>query len=56
MSDIEVTDHEKSTLSDREKLQATYNDLLELQGQTDQVPLATALDAVGSALAALSRS
>lgn len=38
-----------------ESLRATYNDLLALQGQADQVPLTTALDAVGSALAALSR-
>ena len=37
---------------DREKLQATYNDVLAMQDQTDQVPLATALDAVGAALAA----
>lgn len=31
-------------------LQAIYNDLLELQGQTDHVPLTIALDAVGAAL------
>lgn len=31
-------------------LQATYNDLLALQDQTDQVPLTVALDAVGAAL------
>lgn len=47
---------QKADQYDREKLQATYNDLLALQDQTDQVPLATALDAVGGALAALSRS
>lgn len=34
----------------RESLQATYNDLLALQDQTDTVPLATALDAVALAL------
>jgi hypothetical protein len=47
---------QKADQYDREKLQATYNDLLALQDQTDQIPLATALDAVGAALAALSRS
>jgi hypothetical protein len=34
-------------------LQATYNDLLALQDQTDHVPLTTALDAVGAAIHAL---
>lgn len=34
-------------------LQATYNDLLALQDQTDQVPLTIALDAVGAALRSL---
>ena len=38
---------------DREKLQAVYNDLLALQDQTDQLPLAKALDAVGLALSLL---
>jgi hypothetical protein len=47
---------QKADQYDREKLQATYNDLLALQDQTDQIPLATALDAVGAALAALSRT
>jgi hypothetical protein len=47
---------QKADQYDREKLQATYNDLLALQDQTDQIPLATALDAVGAALAAVSRS
>ncbi len=46
----------KLRTTEMEKLQATYNDLLALQDQTDQVPLATALDAVGAALAALPRS
>jgi hypothetical protein len=38
------------------ELQATYNDLLALQDQTNHIPLSQALDVVGGALAALSRS
>lgn len=44
---------QKADQYDREKLQATYNDLLALQDQTDKIPLTQALDAVGFALAAL---
>lgn len=39
-----------------ERLQATYNDLLELQDRSDQIPLSQALDAVGLALKVPSRS
>ena len=47
-----MTDDRYSPVT-KSDLQATYNDLLALQDQTDQVPLTTALDAVGAALRSL---
>jgi len=47
-----MTDDRSSPVT-KSDLQATYNDLLALQDQTDQVPLTTALDAVGAALRSL---